>query len=147
MVVNEICRLCFNKEFKSVEMDKEKLDKLISEEILKSSGFINVDEKDVRNLIQRSAFIDGTKSMGSPSELRRMIENAVTQIESNHNQTSKRALLVIKQSTGSELNMDDMMSVSEVFSERRDDFDFVWGLSTDSNQSSGNISVIILLGF
>lgn len=147
MVVNEICLLRFNKESASVEMNKEQLDKLISEEILKSSGFINVDEKDVRNLIQRSAFIDGTKSMGPPSELRSMIENAVTQIESNHKQTSKRALLVIKQSAVSELNLDDMMSVSEVFSERRDDFDFVWGLSTDSDLSSDNISVIILLGF
>lgn len=147
MVVNEFCRLQSNKNCTSVEMDKVLLDKLISEEILKSSGFINVDEKDVKSLIQRSAFIDGTKSMGPPSELRRMIDNAVTQIESNHNQTSKRALLVIKQSTGNELNMDDMMSVSEAFSERRDDFDFVWGLSTDSDLSSGSICVIILLGF
>lgn len=128
-------------------MNTELLDKLISEEILKSSGFINVDEKDVKNLMQRSAFIDGTKSMGPPSELRSLIENAVNQIERNHNQTSKRALLVIKQSTSSELNMDDMMSVSEAFSERRDNLDLVWGVSTDSDLSSGIISVVLLLGF
>lgn len=128
-------------------MDKEILDKLISEEILKSPGFINVDEKDVRNLIQRSAFIDGTKSIGPPSELSNMIESAAAQIEGNHNQTSKRALLVIKQSAPNELNMDDMVSLPEIFSDRQDDFNFVWGLSTDSNLSFGDISIILLLGF
>lgn len=128
-------------------MEKELLDKLITEEVLKTSGFINIDEKDVKNIMQKSAFVDGTKSIGHPSELKNLIENAVAQIESEHKRMSKHALLVIKQSTGSELQMDDMMVISEVFSERQDDFDFVWGLSTDSSLSCGDISVILLLGF
>ena len=128
-------------------MNKESLDKLITEEVLKTSGFINIDERDVKNLRQKSAFVDGKKSTGHPSELRAMIENAVSQMENEHEQVSKHALLVIKQSTGKELKMDDIMSISEVFSEKRDDFDFVWGISTDSNLSSDNISIILLLGF
>ena len=128
-------------------MNKELLDKLITEEVLKTSGFINIDERDVKNIRQKSAFVDGKKSTGHPSELRTMIENAVSQMEDEHEQVSKHALLVIKQSTGQELKMDDMMSISEVFSERRDDFDFVWGISTDSNLSSDNISIVLLLGF
>lgn len=128
-------------------MKKELLDKLITEEVLKTSGFINIDEKDVKNIMQKSAFVDGSKSIGHPSELKILIENAVAKIESKYKLMSKRALLVIKQSTGSELKMDDMMVISEVFSERQDDFDFVWGLSTDSSLTCGDISVILLLGF
>ena len=128
-------------------MKKELLDKLITEEVLKTSGFINIDEKDVKNILQKSAFVDGSKSIGHPSELKKLIENAVAKIESKNKLMSKCALLVIKQSTGSELTIDDMMVISEVFSVRQDDFDFVWGLSTDSSLTCGDISVILLLGF
>ena len=76
-------------------MKKELLDKLITEEVLKTSGFINIDEKDVKNILQKSAFVDGSKSIGHPSELKKLIENAVAKIESKHKLMSKCALLVI----------------------------------------------------
>lgn len=128
-------------------MSKELIDKLISEDILKSSGFINIDKSDVENLRKKSAFIDGIKSIGHPSDLSKMIEDAVNKVEIEHRLPSKSALLVIKQAAAGELNVEDVMAISEAFSEKREDFDFVWGVSTDSELSTGEISVIILLGF
>lgn len=128
-------------------MSKELIDKLISEDILKSSGFINIDKSDVEALRKKSAFIDGVKSIGHPSDLGKMIEDAVKKIESDHCLPSKSALLVVKQSAAGELTVEDVMAISEAFSGKKDDFDFVWGMSTDSSLSSGTISVVLLLGF
>lgn len=128
-------------------MSKELIDKLISKDILKTSGFINIDKSDVENLRKKSAFIDGVKSIGHPSDLSKMIEDAVNKVETDHRQSSKSALLVIKQAAAGELSVEDVMAISEAFSEKREDFDFVWGVSTDSDLSIGEISVIILLGF
>ena len=128
-------------------MSKELIDKLISEDILKSSGFINIDKSDVENLRKKSAFIDGFKSIGHPSDLGKMIEEAVKKVEIEHHQSSKCALLVIKQAAAGELDVDNVMAISESFSEKKEDFDFVWGLSTDSDLSSGTISIVLLLGF
>lgn len=127
-------------------MNNDFIDKLITEDVLKSSGFINIDKKDIENLKMKSTFIDGIKSTGHPSELIDMIETAVTKIEDEHKQTSKCALLVIKQPVESELRMEDVTSISEVFSEK-DNYDYVWGISTDDNLTSGDISIIVLLGF
>lgn len=128
-------------------MSKDLIYKLISEDILKSSGFINIDKSDVESLRKKSAFVDGVKSIGHPSDLGKMIEDAVKKVESEHHQSSKCALLVIKQVAAGELNVDDVMAISESFYEKKNDFDFVWGVSTDSNLSSGTISIVLLLGF
>lgn len=127
-------------------MNKELIDKLISEDILNSSGFINIDQADVENLRKKSAFIDGIKSMGHLSDLGIMIDDAVKKLESEHHRSSKCALLVIKIHATGELNVDDVMAISESFSDRQNDYDFVWGISTDSD-ISGTISIILLLGF
>lgn len=128
-------------------MNKNSVEKLIAEDVLKTSGFINIDRKDVENLRKKSDLIDGIKLVGHSSDLSEMIENAISQVEAEQSRPSKCALIVIKQSTAGELDVEDIMSITEAFSGKSEDFDFVWGVSTDSNLSPGEISLVVLLGF
>lgn len=118
------------------------------EEIIETSGFINIDNHDVDNFLQNLEIVDATKVHGQTNSVEELLADALKTLqEKNSPHKCIKILFSIKSSNIGEITMDDMNKISEVLSQCDEEISVVWGLSTNDKLNQGEIELIILCGF
>jgi cell division GTPase FtsZ len=118
------------------------------EEIIETSGFINIDNHDVDNFLQNLEIVDAIKVHGQTNSVEELLADALKTLqEKNSPHKCIKILFSIKSSNIGEITMDDMNKISEVLSQCDEEISVVWGLSTNDKLNQGEIELIILCGF
>ena len=118
------------------------------EEIVETSGFINIDNHDVDNFLQNLEIVDAIKVHGQTNSVEELLADALKTLqEKNSPHKCIKILFSIKSSNIGEITMDDMNKISEVLSQCDEEISVVWGLSTNDKLNQGEIELIILCGF
>lgn len=118
------------------------------EEIIETSGFINIDNHDVDNFLQNLEIVDAIKVHGQTNSVEELLADALKTLqEKNSPHKCIKILFSIKSSNIGEITMDDMNKISEVLSQCDEEINVVWGLSTNDKLNQGEIELIILCGF
>ena len=118
------------------------------EEIIETSGFINIDNHDVDNFLQNLEIVDAIKVHGQSNSVEELLADALKTLqEKNSPHKCIKILFSIKSSNIGEITMDDMNKISEVLSQCDEEISVVWGLSTNDKLNQGEIELIILCGF
>lgn len=118
------------------------------EEIIETSGFINIDNHDVDNFLQNLEIVDAIKVHGQTNSVEELLADALKTLqEKNSPHKCIKILFSIKSSNIGEITMDDMNKISEVLSQCDEEISVVWGLSTNHKLNQGEIELIILCGF
>lgn len=118
------------------------------EEIIETSGFINIDNHDVDIFLQNLEIIDAIKVHGQSNSVEELLADALKTLqEKNSPHKCIKILFSIKSSNIGEITMDDMNKISEVLSQCDEEISVVWGLSTNDKLNQGEIELIILCGF
>lgn len=118
------------------------------EEIIETSGFINIDNHDVDNFLQNLEIVDAIKVHGRSNSVEELLADALKTLqEKNSPHKCIKILFSIKSSNIGEITMDDMNKISEVLSQCDEEISVVWGLSTNHKLNQGEIELIILCGF
>ena len=118
------------------------------EEIIETSGFINIDNHDVDNFLQNLEIVDAIKVHGRSNSVEELLADALKTLqEKNSPHKCIKILFSIKSSNIGEITMDDMNKISEVLSQCDEEISVVWGLSTNDKLNQGEIELIILWGF
>ena len=118
------------------------------EEIIETSGFINIDNHDVDNFLQNLEIVDAIKVHGRSNSVEELLADALKTLqEKNSPHKCIKILFSIKSSNIGEITMDDMNKISEVLSQCDEEISVVWGLSTNDKLNQGEIELIILCGF
>ena len=118
------------------------------EEIIETSGFINIDIHDVDNFMQDLEIIDAIKVHGLSNSIEELLTDALRTLqERNSPHKCIKILFSIKSSNIGEITMDEMNKISEVLSQCDEEISVVWGLATNNNLKQGEIEIIVLSGF
>lgn len=118
------------------------------EEIIETSGFINIDNHDVDNFLQNLEIVDAIKVHGQTNSVEELLADALKTLqEKNSPHKCIKILFSIKSSNIGEITMDDMNKISEVLSQCDEEISVVWGLSTNDKLNQSEIELIILCGF
>ena len=118
------------------------------EEIVETSGFINIDNHDVDIFLQNLEIVDAIKVHGQTNSVEELLADALKTLqEKNSPHKCIKILFSIKSSNIGEITMDDMNKISEVLSQCDEEISVVWGLSTNDKLNQGEIELIILCGF
>lgn len=118
------------------------------EEIIETSGFINIDNHDVDNFLQNLEIVDAIKVHGQSNSVEELLADALKTLqEKNSPHKCIKILFSIKSSNIGEITMDDMNKISEVLSQCDEEISVVWGLSTNDKLNQSEIELIILCGF
>lgn len=118
------------------------------EEIIETSGFINIDNHDVDDFLQNLEIVDAIKVHGQSNSVEELLTDALKTLqEKNSPHKCIKILFSIKSSNIGEITMDDMNKISEVLSQCDEEISVVWGLSTNDKLNPGEIELIILCGF
>ena len=118
------------------------------EEIIETSGFINIDNHDVDIFLQNLEIVDAIKVHGQTNSVEELLADALKTLQENNNpHKCIKILFSIKSSNIGEITMDDMNKISEVLSQCDEEISVVWGLSTNDKLNQGEIELIILCGF
>ena len=118
------------------------------EEIIETSGFINIDNHDVDIFLQNLEIVDAIKVHGRSNSVEELLADALKTLqEKNSPHKCIKILFSIKSSNIGEITMDDMNKISEVLSQCDEEISVVWGLSTNHKLNQGEIELIILCGF
>ena len=118
------------------------------EEIIETSGFINIDNHDVDIFLQNLEIVDAIKVHGQTNSVEELLADALKTLqEKNNPHKCIKILFSIKSSNIGEITMDDMNKISEVLSQCDEEISVVWGLSTNDKLNQGEIELIILCGF
>lgn len=118
------------------------------EEIIETSGFINIDNHDVDNFLQNLEIVDAIKVHGQSNSVEELLADALKTLqEKNSPHKCIKILFSIKSYNIGEITMDDMNKISEVLSQCDEEINVVWGLSTNDKLNQGEIELIILCGF
>ena len=118
------------------------------EEIIETSGFINIDNHDVDNFIQDLEIIDAIKVQGSSNSIEELFLDALRTLQKrNSPHKCIKILFSIKSSNIGEITMDEMNKISDVLSQCDEEISVVWGLSTNDKLKPHEIELIILSGF
>lgn len=118
------------------------------EEIIETSGFINIDNHDVDIFLQNLEIVDAIKVHGQSNSVEELLADALKTLqEKNSPHKCIKILFSIKSSNIGEITMDDMNKISEVLSQCDEEISVVWGLSTNDKLNQGEIELIILCGF
>ena len=118
------------------------------EEIIETSGFINIDNHDVDNFLQNLEIVDAIKVHGQTNSVEELLADALKTLqEKNNPHKCIKILFSIKSSNIGVITMDDMNKISEVLSQCDEEISVVWGLSTNHKLNQGEIELIILCGF
>jgi cell division GTPase FtsZ len=118
------------------------------EEIIETSGFINIDNHDVDDFLQNLEIVDAIKVHGQSNSVEELLTDALKTLqEKNSPHKCIKILFSIKSSNIGEITMDDMNKISEVLSQCDEEISVVWGLSTNDKLNQSEIELIILCGF
>ena len=118
------------------------------EEIIETSGFINIDNHDVDNFLQNLEIVDAIKVHGLSNSVEELLADALKTLQERNNpHKCIKILFSIKSSNIGEISMGDINKISEVLSQCDEEISLVWGLSTNDKFNQGEIELIILCGF
>ena len=128
-------------------LNQSNVEVLIAEEILAGNGIIRLDEQDVKNLRDSSDFIDGTVVDGKLDELGKLADQGINSLKEAHPQDALTMLMVkIRIAIHSDLLMEQMESIHDVFSNLDDDISFMWGVEVDAPVPE-EVRICVLGGF
>lgn len=118
------------------------------EEIIETSGFVNIDNHDIDNFLQDLEIVDATKVYGSLNSIEKLLHDALKTLqERNISHKCIKILFSIKSLNIGEITMVDMNKISEVISQCDEEISVVWGLSTSDKLKCGEIELIVLSGY
>ena len=128
-------------------LNQSNVEVLIAEEILAGNGIIRLDEQDVKNLRDSSDYIDGTVVDGKLDELGKLADQGINSLKEAHPQDALTMLMVkIRIAIHSDLLMEQMESIHDVFSNLDDDISFMWGVEVDAPVPE-EVRICVLGGF
>lgn len=128
-------------------LNQSNVEVLIAEEILAGNGIIRLDEQDVKNLRDSSDYIDGTVVDGKLDELGKLADQGINSLKKAHPQDALTMLMVkIRIAIHSDLLMEQMESIHDVFSNLDDDISFMWGVEVDAPVPE-EVRICVLGGF
>ena len=128
-------------------LNQSNVEVLIAEEILAGNGIIRLDEQDVKNLRDSSDFIDGPVVDGKLDELGKLADQGINSLKEAHPQDTLTMLMVkIRIAIHSDLLMEQMESIHDVFSNLDDDISFMWGVEVDAPVPE-EVRICVLGGF
>ena len=128
-------------------LNQSNVEVLIAEEILAGNGIIRLDEQDVKNLRDSSDYIDGTVVDGKLDDLGELADQGINSLKEAHPQDALTMLMVkIRIAIHSDLLMEQMESIHDVFSNLDDDISFMWGVEVDAPVPE-EVRICVLGGF
>ena len=128
-------------------LNQSNVEVLIAEEILAGNGIIRLDEQDVKNLRDSSDYIDGTVVDGKLDDLGELADQGINSLKEAHPQDTLTMLMVkIRMAKHSDLLMEQMEAIHDVFFGLGDDISFMWGVEVDAPVPE-EVRICVLGGF
>ena len=120
---------------------------IIADDFLANKGIIELDANDIQKLKDGSDYIDGVSIDGKLDDLGGLAVKAVTLIKDYHpNDDLALLMLKIRVAKGSNLIMNQLGSINDLFCDLGDDISVMWGIEFDAPLSD-EVRVCVLGGF
>lgn len=127
-------------------MKQEDINALLST-VVNTSGFVNLDQTDIDNFKASVDTLDAIKLAGKDETIGNLLSVAISTLkENNRDKTIKKLLFAIRLAKENNFMVEHMSKVRDVLEATSENFDFVWGLSTNENLKNGSIELIVVVG-
>lgn len=128
-------------------MEVKSVDILLSE-MVKGSGFVNLDQNDIDNFKQSVASLDAEKLKGTCSEVGSLLMKGLNAlILRNENKPFSNVLFSIKISEENKHLMDYVENVYDVIEHFTEEINSKWGISINGNLKGDEVELIVVIGF
>ena len=132
---------------KSSVMSNEEFEAMILKDFIANTGLICIDSGDIKMIRDNSGFMDGCRKACYAKDMKEYLQSTLTELTEAHpDARMERIAIKLLFNKESELMMDEMSAINEVFG-TLDDVDLIWGIGRNENAHDGKIGICAVAGF
>ena len=132
---------------RSSVMSDEELEAMILKDFVANKGLICIDAGDIKMIRDNSDFMDGTRKACYAKDMKEHLQSALTELTEAHaNARLERVAIKLLFNKESELMMEEMSAINEVF-QNLDDVELIWGIGRNEDSYDGKIAICVVAGF
>ena len=132
---------------KSSVMSDEELEAMVLKDFVANKGLICIDAGDIKMIRDNSDFMDGNRKACYAKDMKEHLQSALTELTEAHaNARLERVAIKLLFNKESELMMEEMSAINEVF-QNLDDVELIWGIGRNEDSYDGKIAICVVAGF